>query len=141
MSHRQLKERSSLLPHLPLSLPQSRDNVPLYCALVKMRHPSLLTLHNKERTQGLHGEEGCTRDSLLKTVHGCASGHTASSTWRRDEGAGPHNHTLAGNIRDLLRSSSPHPCSSRVSQSRFSLLCIIRFEYVQGWSLHNLWGT
>lgn len=78
LSHRQLKERSSLLPHQPLNLPQSRDNVPLYCALVKTRHPSLLTLLNKGRTQGLHGEEKCTRNSLLKTVHGSASGHLAS---------------------------------------------------------------
>lgn len=117
----------------PFSLPYhsiSLSPEPLYCALVKMRHPSLLTLLNKRRTQGLHGEEDCTRNSLLKTVHGCASGHMASSIWGRDEGAGPHNNTLVGNIRELLRSSSPPPCSSRVNQSRFSLLCIIRFEYV-----------
>lgn len=60
--------------------------MPLYCALVKMKHPSLLTLVNKGRTQGLHGEEESTRNSLLGTVHGCASGYMAS----RSRATPPH---------------------------------------------------
>lgn len=37
---------------------------------------------------------------------------TSQQELGRDEGAAPHNHTLAGNTRDLLRSSSPTPCST-----------------------------
>lgn len=73
MSHGQLKKRSSFLLHVPLNLPQSKDIVPLNCALGKVRHPSHLTLLNKGRTQGLHREKDNTRNSLLKTMHAGAS--------------------------------------------------------------------
>lgn len=89
---------------------QSEDNVPFYCTSVKVGHPSYLTLLNKGRgTLGLRREKDTTRNSLLKTMHGYASRQMGNRSWGMDKRAGPHNHTSAGNIRDLLRSSSPKP--------------------------------